>query len=396
MIYSLHLPAIYDPGKNLRKLFISTVLKRSAILLLSLFSPIYIYQSLIGYRIPVDIALICVALFFVVLYGTKFFALFFAEKVSRKFGFKGTMRVSVIPFLLFVAAFYFSGAAPAMFYIAAVFWGIHAGLYWWGYHGYFINFADKRHFGKSIGEVDFLVTTAMVITPLVGAVIVTYLGFNSLFIISAIVMVAGIALLGKDNDKRGNDFKSIISIFSLIWKHRKVAVAYIGSSIQGSFFGNIWQLYLFIVLGGLYALGVVVSLSALVAAFMAIIIGELVDKNGERKTILTGSPLVSATWIIRLFAVTPALYILSDSMWQFGERMVSNSLETLTYQKAKDGKLVSAILFREVTLTIGIFISLATFILVVALGGSIKSTLPILALVSFIPFFVFLKNGNKK
>lgn len=396
MIYSFHLPAIYDPGKNLKRLFVSTILKRSAITLLSLFSPLYIFKALTGVGISKESTLVYIALFFMFLYTSKLVALPFAEKISRKVGFKGVMRVSIVPFILFAIVLYFSSTSYLLFYVAAIFWGIHAGLYWLGYHGYFVNFANKNHFGQSIGEVDFLVTATSVVMPILGVFLVNAFGFRSLFLFSVVLMAGGLFLLGKDDDRRQVDYSPITDIFKLCWQHKKVSTAYIGSAIQGAVYNNLWPLYLYITLGGITVFGFVTSASAFVAAIFAILIGKVVDKKGERQAILLGSPLVSVTWVMRLFLNSPYAFVISDSIWQFGERMVSNSLNTLSYEKAHNGKLVRAILFREVNLTMGTLISLMVFMLMVLLGGSVKLTFWIALACSFLPIFVFLKNGDKK
>ncbi|OGM11175.1 hypothetical protein A2V80_00545 [Candidatus Woesebacteria bacterium RBG_16_39_8b] len=340
-------------------LFWGGVARRVSIILLSLFSPVYIFVSITESGFSYKTTIFLVISFYILEQLAKLVTISASENLSQKMGFKGVMRASALPFILFILLMLFAKNNIILFPLALITIGIHSGFYWWGYHGYFIKTGDEKHFGLSISEAGFLETIAAVATPLAGALITSYFGFGMIFIVAAFFMALAFIFIGKDHDKRQRRDVKFKEIISLIKRLKSISLAYVGSGGEGVIYAVAWPLYLFIIFGQVISMGQIVSLAALFASIFSLAVGQWVDKQGEKTIVRIGSPLVFFSWVIRGIGKSFASFVFADSFWNFGERMVVLPLNALTYKKALEGKSSArAILFREISTYIGALFSL--------------------------------------
>jgi MFS family permease len=390
-----HLPTnlnfFHRPKTDLMSLFLSGVSRRVAITLLSLFSPIFIYQIAKVLFVSSAIPIIAVLFYYFLAISAKLLALIFSENLSQKIGFKGTIWLSSVPFIFFIPCLVYASSWPILFLPAAILWGIHSGLFWWGYHGYFIKTADEDHFGQSISEARLLETIAAVLTPFLGAVVINYLGFPAVFILSAVFMIASLVLLGKDHDRRQKRDIKFGEVISLVKSHKSVSLAYIGSSAEAIIYIVVWPVFLFLFFGQVITLGIIISLASLFAAVFALTVGARIDRQGERRIVAMGVPLVFLSWTLRIVKKSLPVFILADSIWSFGQRMVAMPLNALTYRKALEAESAKAILFRETTLMIGALLSLFIMIVWTYLGGGLSGSFMLAAIFSTLPLVAVFK-----
>ncbi|MCH7730265.1 MFS transporter [Patescibacteria group bacterium] len=390
-----HLPInlnfFHRPKPDLMHLFLAGVARRVGVALLTLFSPIYIYQVTQGLGLAKSTSVILVLAYFFLILTTKLITFSISEDLSRKIGFKGIIWLSGIPFLVFIVSLVFASSYPYLFLLAAISWGIHAGFFWWGYHGYFIKTEDSEHFGQGVGEANFLETIASVLAPIVGALITTYFGFNTLFIFSGLFMIAGLLLLGKDHDKRQRRDIKFKEVLGLIRTHKSISLAYMGSSAESVLYSTIWPLFLFLFFGQVISLGAIVSVAALVASIFSIAVGDWVDRQGERTIIALGAPLSALSWILRILNKSFPVFIIADSLENFGQRMVNLPLNALTYKKALEAESAKAILFRETTMIMGALLVLLILIGWIYFGGNLTGGFVLAAIFSTFPLVAIFK-----
>jgi MFS-type transporter involved in bile tolerance (Atg22 family) len=143
--------------------------------------------------------------------------------------------------------------------------------------------------------------------------------------------------------------------------------------------------------GQVISLGAVVSVSVFFAAIFSLVLGRWVDKQGERKIISIGTPLVTLSWVIRIAKKSLPFFILADSVWNFGQRMVDLPLNTLTYKKGVEGGVARAVLFRETAITIGGLLSLTLLIVWMLYGGRLEEGFIIAAVLSTLPLVAVYK-----
>lgn len=377
--------------EKLLRLFLSGVARRIAITMLALFSPIYIYLSIKGFGYNQTIALLAVFTYFLVAFLIKLITLIYSEDLSRKIGFKKTIRASIIPFIVFIPVIIYASSYPILFIAASILFGLHNGFFWWGYHGYFVKTAEKDHLGKSIGEANFLETMAVVLTPFVGSLVTSLFGFNALFIAASLFMVLSLILLGSGSRRRQRRDINFSGVISLIKSHKSISIAYIGVGGEAIIYLVTWPLFLFLFFGKVISLGVIVSLASFFAAIFATAIGKWVDKQGERKIVSIGSPVLAFSWLIRFFSRSFQAFVITDAIRNFGQRMVAVPLNALSYKKALEAESAKAILFYETTSIIGVCVALLILIAWVLLGGLLKDAFIFALLFSALPMVAVYK-----
>jgi len=376
---------------DLGPLLLSGAARKAAITFISVFSPIYIYEIGLKYQLDSRYAIIAVLLFYIILILTKVISLAISENLSQKIGFKHIIWVSSIPFVFFILSLVFASSYPYLLVLAAMFWGIHAGFFWWGYHGYFIKKGDDSHFGLNIGEAGFLETLVAVIFPFLGALIISFWGFNSLYVFSGVFMGIALLLLGKNHERRQRRDIKFSEVVFLLKSHKSISLAYIGAQAEGTLYTIIWPVFLFLFFGQVVSLGMVVSVAVFSAAIFSLVLGRWVDKQGERKIISIGTPLVTLSWIIRIVKKSLPGFIVADSISNFGQRMVGLPLNTLAYKKGTEGGAARAILFRETALAIGGLLSLVLLVVWMLCGGKLEDGFIIAAVLSTLPLVAVYK-----
>lgn len=391
-----HAPSVFTnfhkPSKDLISLYYSGITRRVSSTLLWLYSPIFIYILFAETGMDSSLSIVFVLLYFTLFTIAKLITLINAEDLSRNLGFKKTIKISIIPALLYIASMVYAQDNLIFLLPASLFAGMYSGWYWWGYHGYFIKSEKKDHFGESIAQFQLFETLISIITPIFGGILITYFGYMSLFGVSAMFIVISQYLLGKDHEKRQRKDIKFSNIVSLVFRHKSISLAYIGSSAESTIYMVIWPIILYLYFGEMIDLGGIVTAAIFIASVIGVGIGSWVDKHGERKAVGIGTPLVFLSWITRLFSANPLLFVFADTLWNLGQKFVGLPLNALTYRKATtaDGT-ASAIMFREIEITIGaIFILLSSIILII-LKFEINMIFVLASFVSVWPIIAVIK-----
>lgn len=383
-----HSEFIFRPKKDLMNLFWAGVSRRVAISFLSFFSAIYIYDIYTSLGFDRKNAIYFVLIFYGLLIIFKATTYLLAENLTQKIGFKGSVRLSLIPFFLLILSLVLAGFYPSLVLLAGAFWGIHAGFFWWGYHGYFVKTGDTKKFGAGLGELEMLRNLAMIITPIAGALVIDILGFNYLFLLSAIFMSATVFLISKEKPLKQKHDVTIKEVLALMKRNKSTVSAYVAGGADGVVYAVAWSLFLYFFFGDVFGLGSIISVALLVSAVFGMFIGNTIDKQGERKVILAGTPLFSLSWFLRALSFTPSMFVIADSLRYFSDKMVGMPLMEITYRKAVEGYVAKAILFREIALSLGSAIAIFVIFGVVYLGitqAGIFVVMAVLSLLSLAP-----------
>lgn len=380
---------------DLSSLIFSRVSRQVAITLTHLFSPVYIYLTLTGNNIEEVYAILFVLTYYFLTFLVKILTQMVSEDFSRKVGFKSIIRFSLPPFLLFVLTLIFSSEYPSLFLLAAIFSGIHIGLFWWGYHGYFVKKGERGHLGQRIGQSNLLSTFASIATPMFGALVIYYFGFPLLFTLSTMFMVTSIILLGKGSKTKQIHDVRLSEVVRLITTHKSVSLAYFAMGAEGIISFVVWPMFLFLFFKKVTSLGIVVSVSCFVASIFAVIVGKWTDKQGERKIVSMGSPILFISWMIRYFSFSIAAFVAGDSMRNFGQMMIGVPLNALSYEKAVEKGTAKAILFFEITQTLGMVAALLVLSALILSGANLSSSFIAASIFSLLPLVAVFKKRLK-
>lgn len=376
---------------SLLPLFVNVTLRNVAITLLALFSPLYLLQQSQKLGLSLNLAIVSVIVYFVVVYFFKLIALPLAENLGPKIGFKSILGLSCLPFMIFLAFLYLGQENFFLLFLSALFWGIHTGFFWWGYHGTFIKTADQDYFGREVGLVQVLLTASSVIAPILGGFVVYKLGYQFLFILVGFVfLLAILAILPAPKTAPRHDAR-IIKVWQIFRSHKRMTAAYIGWGGESGLYGIIWPIFLFLILGQILTFGGIFSAAILFASLINLLIGARVDKLGSEPTLAWGSPLNFLSWLARIFARPAFLIVIIDTFYRVTEQMLVIPLDALSYRKAIEGGTGQALYFREILITLGAIIFLILAAVLVFLNLPLWATFMVASLGALMPLLIVKK-----
>jgi len=366
--YLLH----FDFLKNVKliEIYINIALTTLSFSLVGLFIPIYLYSE-VGYSFEK-------VMYFMIIYVIMtLFGFYFALKSSQMIGLNKTVALSIPLRIIYMVLLALMIKYNVSMYLVAFFGALGMSMYWLPFHVRFSESSDGRKRGSEVGLMYTINGLFAISGPIMGGLIVTFLGFSSLYIITSIILGLSLIpmfMIKEEKIKEGIKIKNILK-----GRSYKELLGYFGEGYRGDGY-ILWSFYLFLILGSYITLGGISSGVIFFNSILHLFVGYLVDVFGKRKIIKIGSFIDSLTWFTRLFfhslyslfAVT-ALSGLAIATW-------FTPFAAKFYDKfsKKDG--ISHMLFREWALALG-RIMIFLFALIFGLKWSILSVGVVLFLI---------------
>ncbi len=330
-------------NRELNELYISVAIKSFAISMISIFIPIFLLK--------LNYSLTSVLMFYAILNATHALFVIPAAKISSKYGLKHSIFYSIPVLIIFYLGLYTLEQFHWPIYLLAIIFGINNALYWVGYHIDFSLFSNKEDRGKEIGMARIVTSVFHVLGPIIGGLILTFIGFQPLFVVVSVLLIASTIPLffSKDIHKPAPLF------IKGIFKGQKIknALAFAGHGIESGVSLVIWPIFIFFtILNNFTTLGMVSSLSLLFSLFFVLIIGKFSDVH--RKLVLKmGALLNTIIWGIRFFIKTTFQVFIIDSFYGISQTLITIPFDALSYDKANESNIVKFIMFREIIIQTG-------------------------------------------
>ncbi len=334
-------------NKQLSEMYLFIFISSLAFSMIGIFIPLYLLSEL-------QYSFINVLLFYILYFFI--FAIFapFSAKLCSKIGFKHTILLSMPLLIGFFGLLYSIKTHANLFYLAAIIFGVSRSLYWLPFHSNFTKFTDRKHRGEEIGIWYSLATIIGIIGPLVGALILTYVGFSWLFlIVTGLSFVSVIPLFYSKEVYGKYNFR-----LKGLKESGKDALAFIGYGVKYTAHGIFWPVFIFLMIGNYLKLGGIISCAALFTAFFSWFIGRYSDINSKSEMLKSGSLIESIIWIVRIFARTFKHFLGLSILGMMSFTMIDIPFMAKVYNKAQK-RLLEYFVFREVYLCIGRILVLA-------------------------------------
>lgn len=288
---------------EIAELYASRTLRLAAINIGAGFTSVYLYRS--GYD------LIFIMTFWAMLYFVKSFIAPFAGILVSKIGpAKGTFFSNI----LYIPAMMALGFIPELGTLSVIIFAICMGLSVTLYEVcYFIEFSivkNPEHAGKEIGFMNILEKIAISLSPVIGGGIALFFGApTTMWVASLLFALAALPLLRNSNK---SETQQHITVRGFPWRMALpsiVAKAATGFDLVAS--SIVWGLFLTIFVfpksgDDIYViLGVLSSVTVVVAILTSIWYGKTIDKNKGGNLLKIGVFSNSMVHISRIFSVTP-------------------------------------------------------------------------------------------
>ena len=272
---------------EITELYTSVAIKNFAFSMIAIFEPLYLYELYNSISI--------VFLYYAVVYTIYFFALPFGAKAAAKYGFEHCIFYS-IPF----AILYFLSLSQVpnydwMIFAAIIFVIIHRVLFWPSFHTDFAHYSVAGFKGREMSTMSSISTLVAIIGPVIGGIILTKFGFESLFVIVSILSLASIIPLFATREKFEPHAFSYKKAFKRILKpygryKRKNLITYFAFSEETVVIIG-WPIFIFFIIKEFYLIGALMGASALFIAITTLYAGKLSDRlnTDKREELLASS-----------------------------------------------------------------------------------------------------------
>lgn len=305
------------------------------------------------------------------------------------------LMLYAIPFLvLYYYGFNFYSFSPALFYILPILHSFAAIFFNTGYHIDFAGSADADSLGREIGALHLITSLVSLSAPLLGGFIIAFLGFFSVFGLSAGLLVLAVLPLFFFPRRTVSPDVSNKSVFNYLLDKRLIpfTVSGAGYAMETIVGAVVWPLFMFMVLGSIKELGGVISAGFLVGSIITFITGFVSDAGRRRKVITYSSFASSLVWFLRAFFQIPSAVISSQII---GHAVGSSLMVGWTSHYYKIARVlpsgISFILSREllynlarlpfiaIIMFLSVYLSLQSFFMAAFIVGSILALSFILA-----------------
>ncbi|MBT7553226.1 MFS transporter [bacterium] len=332
--------------RQVKELFVSSILLNLALSLVVIFEPIYLYK--IGYSLQ-DLML-----FYLIVYGAYLLLMPLGGKFARYKGYEAGLLVGSILFATFYVVLFLIQDYSILFYIAPIIFALQKTFYWPAYYADFARFSDDDEEGRELSSFTVSTSLVYILGIAVAGFIISFWGYGILFILSALLFIGSNipTLLTKEKFKPQkfgytSAFKDLFDK-----KNRKSLFAYIG-------FGEelivmvIWPVFISLIIADMKDLGLIVALATLVTVIISLYVGKISDSKNKRSILALGSAFYSVAWFIRIFIVNQLGIFFVDTMSRLAKNVINIPLLAITYERAKTKNVMRTIVFFEMSLVIG-------------------------------------------
>ena len=351
----------FVPKEKLVQIYSSMALRSFALSLLGIFLPLYLYQE-IGFSFEQ-------MLFFYIFYPTILAVTCpLAAKFCARYGVKHSVLLSMPLYIAFLILLYFMPVFRTPLIVLGTLVGLSLAFYWMGMHQIFHHASDYKHRGEEFGRRRALMVLGTFFGPLVGGVLIKFVGFQIVFGIASLLLLVSAGILFLSEEEHPKYHFSLRSITSKDnWKNSLFFVSR-GTELIAS--GVIWPLFIFVILGDYFSLGIVGSLLAGISAVLVWLSGKHSDHIGKRKIIRWVSGFETLSWILRAMVTTAAHVFGATIFAAITSGIRISPIGAREYDKAQ-GEIAAYFVSREVFICLGRILMVVFILMTNSLAGGL-------------------------
>lgn len=375
--------------RQVRELYASTIILNFAVAMVSIFEPVFIFLFFMQ-RYGLRESLIGVLVFYLAVYVVYVAVLPLGAKFARRFGYEysialGTVFTALFYFCLFGINYHPWLLAPAVGLY--VLWKM---FYWPAFHANFSKFEVDGECGREVGGIVVLQSLVSIVGPLLGGLLISFLGFKSLFILLAIIMVlSNVPMLMTKEAFAPAQFsyrEAYRRLFSKENRRRFFALWGYGEEIIGL---TVWPIFMYLVVKDFLQLGVLVAIGTFATTAVFLYIGKLADRTDPRKIIRFGALLYFFGWLFRLLSRNVLGVFLVDTYSRITKQVVAVPLTAQVYKDSHKEPEMEGIVSFELSLLFGKAFVLVAAIAILLIFGLSWSALFVLAAAMGLLYLLF-------
>ncbi len=338
----------YFKGKVSRgfvAIFSTRIILRVSTGLLGLFLPIFLYTFF-------DLQIEYVFLFYFSGYFLYALSLAWACQYLNRLGLRHSLRISVVIGALYYLLLYFldilsrtrswefgSNYLSYLLLFIILTLTIQRALYWVPLNTDMAKFTSKTNRAKQLSLLESATLMLGAIMPLVAGWLLSFYGYDLLFIIAIVVYFLSLIplhYLPRTREKYTWTYKKTWQeLFSK--KRRSAMLAYMGDGAEAVVGTIVWPIFIWELLDGdFFEVGLLSSLIVVVTIVLQLLVGGYADKGGRSKMLHWGSSLYALGWIIKIFIVTAFHIFIVSTYHNLMKIFARTPFDALSFEKAAD------------------------------------------------------------
>lgn len=329
---------------NIQRVYMAHTLNAVAGSIISVYVPIYLLT--LGFTLQQ------VIFYYVISHGVGVtLGLLLYVPLMRKWGLINTFKLYYplqILFLLLLFLLHYH-AYPMM--LVAIIEGAATYAYWMPLNLLFIRNSQEKEMGSNLGKFYALPKLFGILGPLIGAVLIPFVGFWPVFVLTAMGIVLSYLPLAKIVDGG----LTVSLNFSKAWKR----ISRNKSLFVFEGFDNIieesewfWPIYVFLVIGSLSTPGLIGSLEAVGGALFTFFIGKYANRH-DKKLIPIAALLLLGITFLKIFVTAPLPAYIITVAASFVMTLFLVSYFSTIYRTIKNDEEEEFIILREIPTVLG-------------------------------------------
>ncbi len=258
----------------------------------------------------------------------------------NKFGLRRALRASVFfDALFYVCIILMPRNVLAFALLALVIITLDRTLFWLPYHVDFAKFTERHDRGKEVGIIWATKSLLGIVLPVVSGLLITYLGFNSVFIIVIILFLLPIIpFMALPRTHERFEWKYIQTFRNFFKKeNRPLVLSNMANGAENSVALIIWPIFIWRLLNGNYVeVGILSSLIVFIGVVIQLLAGKFTDLFNKRRLLRWGSIFYAFGWLMKMFVLSGLQIFLVGTYHQFAQIFKDTPFDTLNYEYLAD------------------------------------------------------------
>lgn len=329
---------------NIRRVYTAHTINTVAGSIIGVYIPAYLLT--LGYPLSQ------VILFYVITHSIGLiFGLFVFVPIVKKWGLLNAFKLYYPLQIIFLFLLSLLKTHQSLPEIVAVFYGVASFAYWIPLNILLIKHSNQQEMGSNLSKFFALPNLFGILGPLIGAILIPFIGFWPVFIITAIGVIFSFIPLAKIESYE----ISVNLNFSNAWKR----IVRNKSIFIFEFFDNIieesewfWSIYVFIIIDSLTVPGIVGSLQAIGGSIFTLFIGKFANKHSKKLIPVAALPLLLVTFL-RIFIEQPISAFTVTVIASFLLSFFLVSYFSTIYKTVKDDNEEEFMILREIPTVLG-------------------------------------------
>lgn len=336
------------PAKEVWALFLSRTILNFAASFVSLYQVIFLYGQ--GFSVRLIVGLIGLQfLIYLIL-------LPLAARICHRHGYEHTMLLSAPFNILCNLSLLFVPLTPWAALASMVFAAFYKLFYWPGFHACFATWSGSDEDGREISNLEVASVVMSMVGPALGGLVSLWLGFNALFIITAVIVLASfIPLLRMPSSVEFHPFSYWAAWRRLFDRRNRRHLLGTAGFAEDIIIATVWPVFVIINITNVAVVGLLASLASFVNAAITLEAGRRTDEHREQRggLVRLGTAGKFLVYLARPWLTTGFGVFAVNLGYGLANHFLAVPFTADLYEDAKRTNPMERIIFMEMALNVG-------------------------------------------